>query len=784
MNIARYIFTLLIGLSSYVVCAQESQVYDKALEAYEFGRFEEVDSLLRDVVNELKGESRVNAYRLLALSSLNMDKPDEAELYVGKLLSVDPYYKAYNDAPRFADMVERLKGGKSATITTASQEAESIEETPVPVTVITEEMIHRIGARTLKEALITFVPGMTDVASNEEMNVAMRGVYSAGQEKILIMLNGHRLNSYSTNIASPDFSMSLEKVKQIEVLRGPASSIYGGVALTGVVNIITKDGLDVDGFKLKGSIGNYGQLKGDVLFGKRYMGLDVLVWGSIYNSTGEKRHLAGTVEAQPYAILPIEGDIVIGGFNRKPTFDIGLNLHYNTISIMYNRRFSKPVPALALSSGFTPYSYKKYLKWNGNAAGNAAASQHIEISYGDRSGIFSWQGKAFFDSQSQQRLQVIGDTVQDLDEFTTIFPYHSDIGIRMDKGGFQCVTWDEYTYGVKLQGGLEYKLFGSQKGNILLGGEYNYFTLNNSSYFEGLNYYEIMKTYHDEKVLATGHEEGSDYFLQVKHIFSKSFFLNMGCRYDYKKRRLGKTLQELSPRLAFIYSNRFFQVKMSYARSFVDAPYYYRSNTLDVEYGSEDLQPEILNSFQLSLMSNNTLTKGLMLDLNFFYNKGTDFIIYDGNLAYNGGKMNVGGIEFVAKYDHKRLMTEANCTWQRVSTSEAYGFVDGNRIFSIPSFQTNLIVMYELFKGLNVYAKMNATSAQSSSFTSLLGTWEVIPVPARCLVDIGASCQLRGLEFSADIRNLFNHKYVQGGGCVAPMQQQGLWFWGSVAYKF
>ena len=30
------------------------------------------------------------------------------------------------------------------------------------------------------------------------------------------MLNGHRLNSYSTNAASPDFSISLEKVKQIE----------------------------------------------------------------------------------------------------------------------------------------------------------------------------------------------------------------------------------------------------------------------------------------------------------------------------------------------------------------------------------------------------------------------------------------------------------------------------------------------------------------------------------------------------------------------------------------
>ncbi|MGX8683635.1 MAG: TonB-dependent receptor plug domain-containing protein, partial [Bacteroidales bacterium] len=82
-------------------------------------------------------------------SNLNMDKPEVAEDYVGKLLAADPYYKAYNDAPRFADMVERLKGGKTSTISTASQQAETVEEAPVPVTLITEEMIKMIGARTL-----------------------------------------------------------------------------------------------------------------------------------------------------------------------------------------------------------------------------------------------------------------------------------------------------------------------------------------------------------------------------------------------------------------------------------------------------------------------------------------------------------------------------------------------------------------------------------------------------------------------------------------------------------
>ncbi|MBO4673590.1 MAG: TonB-dependent receptor plug domain-containing protein [Bacteroidaceae bacterium] len=784
-KISKSIVLLFLILTTCVAQAQEeTRVYDQAVEAYEFGRFEQVDSLLRDVAGTLKGETRINAYRLLALSSINMDKLEEAEGYVGKLLAADPYFKAYNDAPRFADMVESLKGGKGATITTASQQAESIEEAPVPVTLITEEMLRNIGARTLKDALLAYVPGMTDIASNEEMNIAMRGVFSSSQEKILILLNGHRLNSYSTNAATPDYSMSLEKVKQIEVLRGPASSIYGGVALTGVVNIITKDGSDVDGIKLKGTLGNYGQMQGDILFGKRYMGLDILVWGSLYASSGEKRFIEGTEEAQPYSILPCSGDMIIGGYNRKPTYDIGINLHNNTFHILYNRRFAKTVSALALSSGFTPYSYKKYLKWNGNAPGNAVASQHIELGYNDKKGAFSWQGTAFFDSQSQQRLQIVGDTVPDLEDFTTIFPYHDAPGVRMDKGGFQCVSWDEYTMGVKAMGGYEYHLGKSQHGNILLGGEYNHFTLNHSSYFEGVNYYEIIKTFHDEKELQTGEEQGADVFLQMKHIFHKSFFMNAGLRYDFKKRRLGKTLNEYSPRLAFIYNNPLFQIKMSYARSFVDAPYFYRSNTLDVEYGWEGLLPEILNSYQISFLSNGTLVKGLLLDANFFYNNASDFITYDGNLAYNAGSLKTGGIELVAKYSPKRLMTEVNFTWQTVIDQKEYYQVDGRRMFNIPPIKLNGIVSYEILKNLDLYAKANLTTEQSSAFISLFGELEMIDIPVRCLIDAGGHYRYRTLDLAFDIHNLLNHKYVQGGGSVAPMMQQGLWFTTSVAYKF
>ena len=207
--------------------AQESgirQIYDQAENDYQIGRIEQAMDLLQDHIESFSGNLKVSVYRLLSLCNLGLDNYEEAERYANLLLQEDPYYTtSMQDPQRFSDMVATLKSGLSTTITTASSQEENLNEVPVPVTLITAEMIRNSGARNLQEVLAAFVPGMTIVDCNDDINIAMRGIYSNGQEKILIMLNGHRMNSYCTNIAAPDFSMDLEKIKQIEVLRGPAS---------------------------------------------------------------------------------------------------------------------------------------------------------------------------------------------------------------------------------------------------------------------------------------------------------------------------------------------------------------------------------------------------------------------------------------------------------------------------------------------------------------------------------------------------------------------------------
>ena len=167
MSIKGYIIAFFLVCCSWALRAQdESHLYETALEAYELGMFEKVDTLLSKSVSSFNGESRIGVYRLLALSNLNMDRPAVAESWVARLLAVDPYYRVYNDVPRFTEMVNRLRAGKTATITTASQQAVHADPA-LPV-----EAVHGPGqerVRFLKETqLVSFLGGF------EQMRIILR----------------------------------------------------------------------------------------------------------------------------------------------------------------------------------------------------------------------------------------------------------------------------------------------------------------------------------------------------------------------------------------------------------------------------------------------------------------------------------------------------------------------------------------------------------------------------------------------------------------------------------
>ena len=124
------------------------RLYAEAESNYTIGRLDEARQSLSEHITDFSGDLLQSAYRLLALCSLGLDEDDDAERYALKLLQENPYYSTNTDDPqRFVDMVNRIKSGRNSTITTASSQAESLDESPVPVMLITEDMIRISGAR-------------------------------------------------------------------------------------------------------------------------------------------------------------------------------------------------------------------------------------------------------------------------------------------------------------------------------------------------------------------------------------------------------------------------------------------------------------------------------------------------------------------------------------------------------------------------------------------------------------------------------------------------------------
>ena len=157
-------------LMPVMVSAQEKQnlrqVYEKAEEAYHLGQLDQAIELLEDNLNSFTGNLRQSALRLVSICYLAQDDQTTSEQYARLLLSINPYYTPVQDPIRFEDMIALLKSGRSSTVTTASSQAESINEAPVPVTVITREMIDQLSNnKSLGQILATYVPGLNEVSA-------------------------------------------------------------------------------------------------------------------------------------------------------------------------------------------------------------------------------------------------------------------------------------------------------------------------------------------------------------------------------------------------------------------------------------------------------------------------------------------------------------------------------------------------------------------------------------------------------------------------------------------
>ena len=782
-------------LSTSVVWSQSNnemrKVYTEAESAYQLGQIEQAISILQQNLNSFQGNAKQNALRLLSLCYIAQDNFEESERYASMLLDANPYYTSTMDPIRFEDMVNLLKSGRSATITTASSQAESINEAPVPVTVITREMIDMLSNnKSIGNILSAYVPGMSEVCAYAFSNYAMHGVYTSGQEKILVMENGHRLNARSTNNGKLDYAISTEKIDHIEVLRGPASSLYGNVALTAVVNIITKKGREIDGVKLKYGSGSFGTHRADFTAGTSFMGADILAWAALYTSNGEKINVP---KGTGFSQTPRDGYAYIGRYEGKPSYDIGLNFSVKDFTFMFSHRYGKAVPQYSWYGEV--YDYDNYRHFQGNTIGYSIDETHLELGYSKSLGRFNFNVSVYGDKYRFYDYAVVSDSIYNVIITEDNVPKVDENGNFVFKTFhhlYQDINWEEYTIGGIAKVDASYTL-GAMKGNLLTGIHWENFTLHDNESLLGEDYDRFSTVIRESKnIINNGTEYSLSAFVQCKHYFLDNFILNAGLRFDNKHRKNDVNVTAFSPRVALIYMpSKTLSTKISYSRAFVDAPYFYRQNTSNPYRGSQDLMPEYIDALQLDFLG--TFSKHFSYDINIFYNRLTDLICNnqstDLNVAkyINAGSLKIAGIEAELGYNTPSFHSRLNTTLHRAIEAEQY-YYDKHNVYSIPSWVLNLSgekrLLNKLKHSIWLSGNLRFTSRTLNRANSRIPGSEDFYLNGYTLLDLRLKYNYNNhIDFSLDCDNVLNTSYQIGGTSYLPYKYPGRTMMATISFN-
>jgi outer membrane receptor protein involved in Fe transport len=152
-------------------------------------------------------------------------------------------------------------------VVTAPKIPAAVEDTPSSLTVLTARDIARAGATTLPDLLLSVGGGFhvyDPTGTGTGAVVDLRGFYSAGETSYAILsIDGMTANDFDTD--EIDWNLvDLERVERIEILRGPVSTIYGNIGMSGLINVIThRPNTGTDGTIVLGS-GNGGRGEGSL----------------------------------------------------------------------------------------------------------------------------------------------------------------------------------------------------------------------------------------------------------------------------------------------------------------------------------------------------------------------------------------------------------------------------------------------------------------------------------------------------------------------------------------
>lgn len=674
--------------------------------------------------------------------------------------------------PRNGKLVENVTTEKEllmffeeADLVTATKRPTSLRKAPAIATIITADEIRNMGARNLLDVL-KMVPGLgISIQEFGTHMIEVRGIRTSLSEKVLVMIDGHSLNmniygsAFIYNIAS---KLPVENIRQVEVVRGPGSALYGNSAFVATINIITRNAEEIDGLEVKAGGGSFDSFKGNLVGGKA-IGDKLTVSGSLdhYQTNGPKLTVeADSLTGTPFSLAPGKTDL------RSRQSDLFLKVGYGDLSFRGHYLTKKERLYIGLASALTDDSYNDIDNYWG------------ELAYGLRlaEGVSS-NMKLRYDYYEQDPLAKIFPN-----GFLGAFP-SGMIGKPLVKdrtiGGELQVDWDIV------------------KRNHLIGG-FSYEVLSQYDVRQLANFDPV--TFADQGPVQEVANWNRDATRQIWALYLQDEWqlparlnLTAGVRYDHYS-DFGGTV---NPRVGLVWS--FLEnadLKLLYGQAF-RAPNFQELYNINnpVVVGNPDLKPERIETYEAGLAWR--LNRFFAANLNYFYSIIDDQIGWvpsstPGQPAVNAniGKSKTQGVELGVNGAYG-----ANIYWKlNYAYQDPRDANTDQRLPYVPSQRASGSINYALTRYLNLHSDVLWTGPRPR------GPGDSRPeMPSYTTVDVAVTLKnfFKTLEIQATLRNLLDKRYkdpdtsggavnVAGTGPKVPgdFPREGISTFVTASYKF
>lgn len=244
---------LTLAFAGFNAYAQEdcdaTVIIPEADRKYRTGNFDEVFQILNPCLKaKFSPNAQVQAYKIIALTYLALDSLPQAATAVRNLLIANQNYEPeFSSLPQFKDLVAQQRDlmDRIIQITSVSKKSENLLQVPATVTVLTQTDIVKRGYKDLPQ-MLNDIPGFDVIRGNGPSYVTFyqRGYRSTSNDRTILLVDGVEENDLNSDNIPVSRQYALSDIERVEVIYGPASTMYGANAFVGVINLITKRYLD------------------------------------------------------------------------------------------------------------------------------------------------------------------------------------------------------------------------------------------------------------------------------------------------------------------------------------------------------------------------------------------------------------------------------------------------------------------------------------------------------------------------------------------------------------